>query len=100
MEVIRTYSDGAQKVRLDDGLEVTAYKWSDGWRVFWSNDWSALLDHPQFDRHYGGPSSYGDTWFTLREQPSQACRDCGESFPYDPDTDRCAKCCAAALGEV
>lgn len=30
---------------------------------------------------------------------SQVCRDCGQSFAYDPDADRCESCVARALGE-
>ena len=26
---------------------------------------------------------------------TQDCRDCGKSFPYDPDADRCPECIAA-----
>ena len=29
---------------------------------------------------------------TLREGTVQACRDCGKTFPYDPDRDRCEAC--------
>jgi hypothetical protein len=29
----------------------------------------------------------------------QDCRDCGESFPYDPEADRCSSCVAAMVPE-
>lgn len=29
---------------------------------------------------------------TLREGTVQVCRDCGKTFPYDPDRDRCEAC--------
>ena len=29
----------------------------------------------------------------------QACRDCGQPFPYDPEADRCPACVADMLGE-
>jgi rubrerythrin len=29
----------------------------------------------------------------------QACRNCGQPFPYDPEADRCPACASVALGE-
>ena len=29
---------------------------------------------------------------SLTDSNVQVCRDCGETFPFDPDADRCEKC--------
>lgn len=35
----------------------------------------------------------------LAPPAKQECRDCGETFPYDADADRCPSCVAEQFGE-
>lgn len=50
-------------------------------------------DYIKARREYVAAGEVFDAAYIAEREGTQACRDCGETFPYDPDADYCPACC-------